>query len=56
VFGAPISSDLFQVDDVEYTFTPVPEPSTLAMLVPGVLGVATVLRRRFRAKAAQARG
>jgi hypothetical protein len=55
VFGAPISSGLFQVDDVEYTFTAVPEPSTLAMLIPGVIGVATVLRCRSRAKAAQAR-
>ena len=55
VFGAPISSDLFQVDDLEYTFAPIPEPSTLTMLVPGVIGVATVLRRRrSRAKAAHA--
>jgi hypothetical protein len=46
VFAAPISSDRFLVQDLEYTFTPVPEPSTLAMLVPGVIGVATVLRRR----------
>jgi hypothetical protein len=54
VLGGPISSDLFQVDDVEYTFAPIPEPSTLTMLVPGVIGMATVLRRRrSRAKAAQ---
>lgn len=42
---AHISSDLFLVHDLEYTFTPVPEPSTLAMLVSGIIGVATVLRR-----------
>jgi hypothetical protein len=56
VFAGQIPADLFVVQDLEYTFTPVPEPSTLAMLVPGVVGVVTVLRRRSRATAAQARG
>jgi hypothetical protein len=53
VFTGRIPADLFLVHDLEYTFTPVPEPSTLAMLVPGVIGVATVLRRRSKAPKGQ---
>jgi hypothetical protein len=35
------------LDDLEYTFnSPVPEPSTLIMLFSGLVGGATVLRRR----------
>jgi hypothetical protein len=52
VFAGRIPSDLFLVHDLGYTFTPVPEPSTLAMLVSGVIGVAAALRRR-RSRATQ---
>ena len=54
VFSAPISSRLFVVDDLEYTFTAVPEPSTFAMLVPGMIGLAVLRKRRFRAGAGRA--
>lgn len=37
------------VDDLDYVFgSPVPEPSTLAMLVSGLIGGAARLRRRRR--------
>lgn len=54
--GAPISyitiSDLYgyadnlTVDDLSYTPVPVPEPSSLALLGSGVIGLAEVLRRK----------
>ncbi|WP_213804733.1 PEP-CTERM sorting domain-containing protein [Granulicella sp. dw_53] len=34
--------------DVTYSMAPVPEPSTFALLAPGVLGVAGAVRRRCR--------
>lgn len=48
VFGVSPPDNTAFVDDWTLTSTAVPEPATLAMLVPGLLGLAVVVRRRDR--------
>lgn len=49
-------SDIFAIGSAKIMtqqYSPVPEPGTLALLVPSALGLAGVIRRRFSAKEVQ---
>ena len=49
VYGSVGGSGFINNDDGNFTLTPVaatPEPSAMAMLLPGILGLALVLRRK----------
>jgi len=45
VFGA---NNVINLDNVAYSVTPVPEPSTYAMMIAGLLGVGALARRRAK--------